>query len=165
MAKSPLKSNRNVSENNPAYSAYGPSSRMLQSPTPARGSYTKHRRPKPKTNIGKIDIWAYFDKRKSQYSFMQSKGRSVTMASPNKWNVYEKNQNTGEILGEKKSFFDKILCAESENHMVNNIGKTVIDSLSTGGSSFLFIGKNDKLFLLQLILRLLVDELGSRGTN
>lgn len=87
------------------------------------------------------------------------------MASPNKWNVYEKNSNTGEILPEKKSCFDKILCAESENHMVNTLGKSVVDSLSTGGASFLFIGKNDKLFLLQLILRLLVDELGSRGTN
>lgn len=115
--------------------------------------------------MGTIDIWAYFDKAKNQYNFLNSNVKNVAIASPNKWNVYEKNPNSGEILPEKKSYFDKILCAESENHMVNTLGKSVVDSLSTGGASFLFIGKNDKLFLLQLILRLLVDELGSRGTN
>jgi hypothetical protein len=164
MTKSPNKAD-NIS-NNLDYQAFGQSTALVpSSPTPVGGSYTKHRRAKPNSNMGTIDIWAYFDKTKSQYNFLNSSGNAVAIASPNKWNVYEKNQNTGGIMTEKKSCFDKILCAESENHMVNTLGKTVVDSLSTGGASFLFIGKNDKLFLLQLILRLLVDELGSRGTN
>lgn len=168
MNKSPHKSGSKgmLSENIPSYTGFGARNpRLSQSPTPARGSYTKHRRARSKSNMGKIDIWSYFDKKKSQYNFLSTNGRKVSLASPNKWSVYEKNENTGEIFPEKRSCFDKILCAESENHMVNTLGKSVIDSLSNGGASFLFIGKNDKLFLLQLILRLLVDELGSRGTN
>lgn len=112
-----------------------------------------------------VETWAYFDKRKSQYNFMKRTSNKVRIGSPSKHSVYEKNSVTGEPLLEKSTYFDKILCAESENHMVNALGKSVIESLKKSGSSFLFIGKNDKLFLLQLILRLLVDELASRGTG
>ena len=159
MSKSPIKPHN--SKNNSLENTY-----KASAGSPTDVSYQQRRRRKPLTSeMGNISCWAYFDKRKSQYSFMKRSGTKLRMGSPNKHTIYEKNKTTGEALTDKTTHFDRILCAESENHMVNTLGKAVIESLNKGGTSFLFIGKNDKLFLLQLILRLLVDEFGTRGTG
>lgn len=90
--------------------------------------------------------------------------KSRTQKSPNSTPNRKNNQRSSYIMkNDLKVSFDHILNSEDKGSMVSSIKKTLQQMIKLKSGSHIFIGRRDKIFLLQLQLRVLLQYLGKRG--
>jgi len=133
-----------------------PHTEKVQTSTP--GTYQRRPVSPAPVDRSSIECWAYFDKKQSEYSFIKRGERNVQIGGHSKHRAYDKNEALGEVTADKTTTFKHIVCAEDENKMIELLTASIGRSLNTDGSHYMFLGKSDKLFLLQILLRLMIDE-------
>jgi hypothetical protein len=105
---------------------------------------------------------AYIDRNMKDVNFFDKKtgAPQIKMAAPNKHNVYEKSQASGEILQEFRGNFDEIYTGDKPERFLTGLARMTTSS-NDRSFSILVMGIKDKITIAQLIIRLFMDQIAS----
>ena len=106
-----------------------------------------------------IKVWAFFDRKSNKSTYLEN-SRYKYSTNPSKIYASVNDQNNFKSMENcENSTFDRIICNENKNELMDAITFSIRKSLTNQNRSFLLLGVGDKLPLFKLIICCLIEEL------